>query len=314
MKNIILENRNNCPICEGDNTSIYINFPDIQILKCNHCGFLFSGKVMSENYLKLYYENNYGGQKHIRGQQINAKINSWFILKLIKDKKILNINHLLDIGTGYGFLLSELKNKKCKFELTGVELSKQEAIYAKESLNLNVINALLKESSLRTNYFDLVTSFEVIEHIKNPVIFINDVLEYVKPGGYLIIMTDNFDSKMARSLGAAFPKWIPHTHISHFTFETLKNTIKIIEKVELLSSYTYTPWEIRIKNFLHKIMRKSKDPKNFFNLNQTLKSEMNKKYKLFYLRKLLNILWFKATLNQSSTGDLMFFLIRKKES
>ena len=58
--------------------------------------------------------------------------------------------------------------------------------------------------------FDLVTAFEVIEHVAYPRTFVEELEEYVKPGGQLLIMTDNFESKVVKDLGElAFPKWIP---------------------------------------------------------------------------------------------------------
>ena len=59
--------------------------------------------------------------------------------------------------------------------------------------------------------FDLVSAFEVLEHALNPAAFLAELSDYVAPGGYLVIGTDNFESGVVRALGPGFPKWIPHT-------------------------------------------------------------------------------------------------------
>ena len=86
-----------------------------------------------------------------------------------------------------------------------------------------------------------MTAFEVIEHTLNPVEFIREMTQYVKPGGRLLIMTDNFCSRRAQSLGAGFPKWIPHVHISHFSPVTLKSAIEKVKNWMWLTSCLIPP-------------------------------------------------------------------------
>ena len=221
-----------------------------------------------------------------------------------------NINNILDVGTGYGFLLKEIC-KRHKLDVTGVELSQQEAEYARQKLGLNVSNAPLYRSGLNKGAYDLVTTFEVIEHVPYPTEFINELTEYIKPGGYLLIMTDNFESHMAKSLGAGFPKWIPHSHISHFSAATLMKALVDTKKLELVKSMSYTPWEILLRNAYYKIRGKTITPSEAFNLASTLDSEMQGTYRLFAIRKLINRIWAMLTLRGNMDGDLIYFLCKR---
>ena len=299
--------RNECPLCGSQDNVIYIPFPEIPVIRCCKCGFTYSNKVLSGQDLVSYYENNFGSKRHMQGQLVNSRVNSWVITRLLK---IQDISNVLDIGTGYGFLLEELR-KRFKLNATGVELSRQEAAYAKSMLGLNVINSSLSELGLDKGCYDLVTSFEVIEHVPDPVEFIREMTQYVRPNGYLLIMTDNFDSRMAKFLGAGFPKWIPHTHISHFSSTTLKKTIDIIKELILIKSMSYTPWEVLLRAAYYKLRGIKKTPSEAFDLKATLGSEMGGEYKLFLLRKLLNKAWAQLTLSEKMDGDLMYFLSRR---
>ena len=60
----------------------------------------------------------------------------------------------------------------------------------------------------------------------------------------MIIMTDNFESRAAKSLGAKFPKWIPHSHISHFSPNTLQACIESVKGLSVSRWLSYTPWEL----------------------------------------------------------------------
>lgn len=307
MVSIILKEREGCPLCQSYEATVLIPFPEIPVVRCRNCGFIYSSKILTGQELTSYYENSFGSQRHLQGQVVNSTVNSMVLEKLIN---FSNVSNMLDVGTGYGFLLKELCN--CyKLNATGIELSRQEAEYAKNILGLNVINSLLGNSGLTKDFYDLVTSFEVIEHIPYPIEFILELTEYVKLGGHLVIMTDNFESRMAKSLGAGFPKWIPHSHISHFLAATLKRTLEDTKKLELVKSVSYTPWEVLLRNAYYKIRGIRKAPSDVFNLASTLENEMQGTYKFFSIRKLFNKVWAKNTLSSKMDGDLMFFLCKR---
>jgi 2-polyprenyl-3-methyl-5-hydroxy-6-metoxy-1,4-benzoquinol methylase len=308
MASINLADRNQCALCQSYNATVYIPFPEIPVVRCSNCGFVYSSKVLAEQDLISYYENNFGSPRHMQGQIVNARINSWVVSKLVD---LSNVSGILDVGTGYGFFLKAIHDSR-GLNVAGVELSRQEAEYANNKLGLKVINSLLRASGLGKGSFDLVTSFEVIEHVANPVEFIRELAEYVRPGGHLLIMTDNFSSRMAKSLGAGFPKWIPHTHISHFSPSTLKSAIEAVAELEMVRLMSYTPWEILLRNAYYTVRGIKKSPAEAFDLSSTLKAEMKGTFRLFHMRKLTNKIWAQLALSDRTDGDLMYLLSRRK--
>jgi hypothetical protein len=122
------------------------------------------------------------------------------------------------------------------------------------------------------------------------------------------MMTDNFDSPAARGMGCEFPKWIPHSHISHFTPATLEKCINRAG-AENVSFYSHTPWEILA--LAAKIrLSASKPPSACFYLDDVLATEMNRPLRLFALRKLLNKFWVPLSLRQNKNGSLMYAVVR----
>ncbi|MGR3274556.1 class I SAM-dependent methyltransferase [Acaryochloris marina NIES-2412] len=309
VASVNLITRNKCPLCYSSNLKDFIQFPEIPVFKCNDCEFKFSSKVLSEQDLQNYYEEGFGSNRHLQGQIVNSKVNLIALENLVD---LNEIDSLLDVGTGYGFLLEKLSKRYSGIDISGIELSKEESSYACNVLHQNVINTTLKSSNLSRREFDLVTSFEVIEHIENPKKFVLEMAEYVRPGGYLLIMTDNFDSRMANSLGPAFPKWIPHSHISHFSSKTLLKMIESIDNLVPITTISYTPWEVLMRNIIYNLLSIKKSPAEVFDLRTVLENEMKSSYKLYNLRKLLNSLWAKHAFSEKTDGDLIYILCIKK--
>lgn len=135
--------RYKCPLCHSSNLNDFIEFPEIPVLKCKDCGFKFASKVLYEQELQNYYEEDFGSNRHLQGQIVNSKVN------LIAQEKLVDLNEissLLDVGTGYGFQLDILSKRSSRIDASGIELSNGESSYAYDILHQNVINSTLKSS------------------------------------------------------------------------------------------------------------------------------------------------------------------------
>ncbi len=303
---ISLVDRVACPLCKSTAYDSFISFPDIPVVRCKACGFLYSSKLMHTSELSRYYSEGFGSERHRKGQYINAVVNAVMIKRLLP---IHDIDSFLDVGAGYGYLLKQMN--KLGVKSTGVELSRIEAQYGQQHLNANILNCSLGQSGLMRDSFDLVACFEVIEHIPEPRIFMNELINYVKPGGYILVMTDNFNCSVAKELGAGFPKWIPHSHISHFSPDTLENLF-LDSGVEIVGRLSYTPWELLIRQFYTRIRGKNISPESAFNLSSVMSSEMNGDFLFYGFRRLINSAWAQLTAKKDLNGALMYLLARRQ--
>lgn len=307
MDSTALTKRTGCPLCDCTDWTMHIDFPDIPIVRCVACKFLYSQKVLSDPDINASYTNSPASERQRQGQIVNARNNAWMIDQLLG---IATLASILDIGTGYGFLLKQLQVKK-PLETVGVELSVQYARYGRDQLGLNIIDKMLDESGLEKGSYDLVTAFEVIEHTARPIEFIRELTEYVSVGGYLIIMTDNFESRMVRELGPGFPKWIPDCHISHFGFDTLTQAIKQVPNLKIERTLTYSTWEVHLRRAYYKLRGIRKTPDQAVGQGMEKGVDSIDKFRLFWLRKAINLLWLRLNVSGRTDGDVMFFLLRK---
>ena len=101
---------------------------------------------------------------------------------------------LLDIGCGGGLFLAKIGGNG--YMVTGLELSDTRAYYAKMKYNLEIIKEPIESeywSAYQENY-DVVTLWDVIEHVNYPQATLKSVIDILKKGGFLFIDTPFRDS------------------------------------------------------------------------------------------------------------------------
>jgi 2-polyprenyl-3-methyl-5-hydroxy-6-metoxy-1,4-benzoquinol methylase len=299
--------RASCALCGSPKRTVHRAFPDIPVVRCSTCGFLYSSRIMSAKTLEAYYRENFGSQRHLEGQIVNARTNAVALQRLLDLK---TVKSWLDVGTGYGFLLKWLK-ERWGIRAEGVELSMQEANYAREELGLEVHSKLLSEAGLPQASFDVVSCFEVIEHISEPKAFLEELTRYLRPGGHLVVMTDNFESNAARTLKGSFPKWIPHTHVSHFGPESLRKCVQSVDGMKIEKEASYTPWDLIGRKYLS-VLRPPVPDEKAYDVRAALATEMQRNYKLYKLRYVLNPLWTRIDLHRSLNGGALMYGIARK--
>ena len=111
--------------------------------------------------------------------------------KLVKTSKIDNF---LDIGCGNGKLTLEFAQLLNAKSIYGIEFT-DESIEISKKNGINCIKGdLNNEWSLESNYFDIILSSQNIEHIHNTRKYLEECYRCLKPGGQLIILTENLSS------------------------------------------------------------------------------------------------------------------------
>lgn len=141
-----------------------------------------------------------------------------FIKSKFKNKKKKKI---IDLGSGFGFFLSAFDKKWDKY---GVELSETASNQSKKWSKIYKLDLQKKFNDKlvrELGTFDIVFSYHVIEHLLYPEKFIENVYKILKPGGYFILGTPNFDSGCARRFKKNYRFFKDKTHISFFSENSL---------------------------------------------------------------------------------------------
>ncbi|MFH2218778.1 MAG: class I SAM-dependent methyltransferase [Pseudomonadota bacterium] len=212
-----------CPVgCRSDLAASGIILPEGPLKRCSACGQLvFQGD-------ETQYQNSITKFDNPEGVHEWAKITKRFSNRsrrtLNRAKRILGKSlkdiRLLDVGCSSGAFIAV--SKKLGMDAEGVEPMASPARAARAA-GLKVSEGYLEDVKLPSDSFDVVTLFEVIEHLKNPVDLLKECRRILRPQGLMIIRTGNTDSWTVRFMRDRWDYFCPAIgHISFFNPESMK--------------------------------------------------------------------------------------------
>jgi 2-polyprenyl-3-methyl-5-hydroxy-6-metoxy-1,4-benzoquinol methylase len=124
---------------------------------------------------------------------------------------------LLDVGCHVGVFV-ELAAQH-GWDAWGVEPSRWAATLAQQ-VGLQVVEGTMATAGLDGESFDVITMWDVIEHVEHPSAEMRQALQLLKPGGVLAVHTMDLGSPFARLMGRRWP-WLMEMHVYYFTRRTL---------------------------------------------------------------------------------------------
>jgi 2-polyprenyl-3-methyl-5-hydroxy-6-metoxy-1,4-benzoquinol methylase len=237
----MIENcKNNCTIC-GKKHSKFIfkkqnqelDSDSISVYRCLDCNGIFLG-----NYNLEYEAEMYEYYKLYQGKSAEVLFNPLTALSYHKVLDLFTKNtsgkSILDVGCGKGdFVYAGVKEG---WNINGIELS-QEAVDIAQKFLLPVTKLDFFSTEIRPASYDIVTMFEVLEHLPDPVNFIVRAAEIVKPGGLIYLTTPNYNSFDRRLQGISWPV-IHREHLTYFTPQILHEIINKNTNLTILKSET----------------------------------------------------------------------------
>jgi 2-polyprenyl-3-methyl-5-hydroxy-6-metoxy-1,4-benzoquinol methylase len=292
-----------CRVCGSVHTRSMFDVASVGIMECQSCGFRFPQAIPSDQQLRDHYNSGYNETRFLQGQRVNALINKRILDRVIGPLKGLAI---LDVGAGYGFLAHSL-NKPSNYSCDAVELSEPQRAYARNYLGIKAYSSLAEVD----RQYDLIVSFEVLEHIPDPVAFLSSIAALLNPGGALILGTDHFSSPTVQSMGASFPKWVPHEHISCFTPSSITKLYQLVPSLELETLQTYASWELRTARLLYRLAKGAPASQNrVSNSAKSCSAYANpplgmRKYKFYQLRRAISPFVAGWSLSNTLNGEML---------
>jgi SAM-dependent methyltransferase len=209
-----------CPECGSPNFKIFacVRTPFLdrseiyEIRSCSICGHgVALGRHDSE-----YLQAIYSGAFFTSSQQIAAESDA--PVNLNARARATELAHrvrgrLLDIGAGNGAFVAAASSY---FEVEGVEFSEIAATNARaEGFTIHQGDFLFLD--LPRKSYDVITLWDVLASLPDPVIAIEKCSQLLKDGGLLVLTLPMIDSTMARFSRAAWPLLIPPVNLHYFT-------------------------------------------------------------------------------------------------
>jgi 2-polyprenyl-3-methyl-5-hydroxy-6-metoxy-1,4-benzoquinol methylase len=129
-----------------------------------------------------------------------------------------NGRRLLDIGCAGGAF--PVAARDLGFDPVGIEPSRWMADYARRTYGLDVRDGILEPGVFPPGSFDVVTLWDVIEHVPQPHDLLSCAHDLLKPGGLLLVNYPDVGSMTARMLGSHWPFWLS-VHLFYYTRTTM---------------------------------------------------------------------------------------------
>jgi len=214
-----------CDLCHSDSHLTELMVHGWCLVKCCECGLVFTNPRYSDQALeRLYSEQYYETAKEYFSSQVQQPSADHFSLarqvkRLFGHRQSLRS---LDIGCGSGQLVKAFG--RMGFEAVGLEPSAKAAQWA-QSIGLDVRQTPLEE--MPAEYYDVVTALHVLEHVRQPSLFIKECSRILRFKGIFVLETPNYGSLRAIRMREQWQPLYPDTHLYQFTPVTLRKMIEM---------------------------------------------------------------------------------------
>ncbi|MDP7034605.1 MAG: class I SAM-dependent methyltransferase [Planctomycetota bacterium] len=224
-----------CPLCTSDDfdpihteETTYFEQPiSLRIVRCRKCQMVYTNPRLAE--VNMAYEERETLDPQYIEHHMKTK-QPVFTQALHRLQSLCPAPaRVIDIGCGVGGFLSVAR--KAGYDVVGIEPSPVDAQHAREELDLIVHDTLFEKAELEANSFDMVTLWDVIEHVENPRGIVRRSAEVLRPGGWVVMRMPGatFHRFKARILGLwAGPSAVvysPVIHLSFFSSQTIRRLL-----------------------------------------------------------------------------------------
>jgi len=170
-----------CPICKDKSFTVWKEGL-YRVNRCENCGVAFLNplpenpvRIYNEDYFRKWYIKYYAERSGYTGKLFS-----------LVEKQAEARGKLLDVGCGAGILMEAVREKG--WEACGQDVSPFAVEYCTNK-GFKVYANPLPETDIPENSFDIITMFDVLAHLRDPLSYLLACRRLLKPGGCLAVKT-----------------------------------------------------------------------------------------------------------------------------
>lgn len=213
-----------CNIChEEASKPLFIRY-GVSIVQCRNCDLVYANPRPAPDLVEIRYTESYFRNEYVPSVPIGKHGEGsfqYYLRRLIPLRPYRHTGRLLDFGCATGFFLAAAREDG--WRPYGIELSPYAVKYAQQELGLDVISGDITEFGLE--YFDAVTMWETIEHLDDPIKYLQQAYAVLKPGGIIGISTPNLKSLCYRLIRGKWWVIMPFEHLYYFSARTIEKAL-----------------------------------------------------------------------------------------
>lgn len=233
-----------CPACGANDHAPKFEKNGISYVECKKCQTFYVNPRPPSDVLEWFYRGspNYAyWNEVIFPASEAARLERIFVPRVDRlldlcHKYEVNTNAILEIGAGFGTFCGEVKRRNVFTRVVAVEPTPDLAKTCRER-GLEVIEKPVEQIQLSAaELFDVVASFEVIEHLFAPADFVGHMARLLRQGGIMMLACPNGQGFDIETLGTA-SNTVDHEHLNYFNPKSLAGLLAQ-HGLEILESFT----------------------------------------------------------------------------
>jgi 2-polyprenyl-3-methyl-5-hydroxy-6-metoxy-1,4-benzoquinol methylase len=217
-----------CPVCGYNRTRESLRAPDrfhgrqekYTLVRCPNCSLVWLNNPPEPSEMHQHYTAAYDKLISASGQNSPHR---WRARKAAL-APYKQSGALLDIGCSSGAFLESLQGETCRGEswkLHGIEMSAESARIAQARSGAEVFVGDVLDAPFRRESFDVITCFDVLEHLYEPRKVLSRASAWLKPGGIFYVLVPNVDCAEARVFGSYWHGLELPRHLFHYSPKSL---------------------------------------------------------------------------------------------
>lgn len=232
----------NCLLCGGKRWAHLVEAADAMeggsglwfaVVQCQQCGLCFTNPRPTPAAMEQFYPPTYQPHRTSRTRRRKHRAARWsslfplasFLPSLQRSKSERKAlpwhgqGRLLDFGCGGGSYLERMHRQG--WRVTGLDASSSAVQRIRSELGLEALVGSLPHPKLRPNSFDVITMWQSLEHVHDPLAVLRQARRLLVAGGKLLVAVPNIDSLPFRWFGHAWYGLDLPRHLTHFSPATL---------------------------------------------------------------------------------------------
>ena len=206
-----------CPLCSRTSQPDVLQLGGYTLYLCTSCSLRFAPEAfeVAVDYDAVYQSAEYQTDQVRALHSMDGKelANQGTYRAFFEQVPRAPGARLLDVGCGVGRFCVGAYSRG--WDVTGIDVSPLAISIAKEFAPFPLRVATVEELISQGEHFDVVTAFEVLEHLRSPLQFLSNIQKIVRPGGQTFFTVPNWDCAGVQS--TTRPDWLPPIHLMYFT-------------------------------------------------------------------------------------------------
>lgn len=210
-----------CMLCGAADIRTLFEKSGRQVVRCRNCGLEWAHPMPTAEELATYYEQSYADGTYAffaEAQEVRGLIARHRVEAI---RQFAREGRWLDVGASSGDFVAAVAEER---EIEGLELSEQ-AVREARSRGLQMHCGSVEEFEPDSSY-SMITAFDVIEHLREPRLFLRRLRSWLANDGRLVLTLPDVSSLYARWLMRRhWFFYMPNEHLFYYDPDTIKRLL-----------------------------------------------------------------------------------------